>query len=146
MLVNNFIYLCMTGSKIPIRLETSTKKSPSEATTSENLKKLSSGSSSESPDATSKKVETENPSKKVLLSPKKSSGPPKPWLSPKMFRARLPSKEPRSRSLSVEQPKAGLKPIPGRKNPGSKNEAYLMEEDGELSATRFNFVFFGKLG
>ena len=136
----------MTGSKIPIRLETSPKKGTSETaattTTSENLKKLSSGSSSESPDSTSKKVESENSSKKVLLSPKKSSGPPKPWLSPKMFRARLPSKDQaRSRSLSVDQPKVGLKPIPGRKNAESKNESFLMEEDGEMSGTRLVVIF-----
>ena len=131
------------GSKIPIRHETSPKKVVGSNNNTENVaKKVSTGSNSDSPDSTSKNVETpkdgsESP-KKLLLSPKKS-GPPKPWLSPKMFRARLPSKEQRSRSLSVDNnihQKVGLKPLQNRKRAGLEqgDQMFLMEDDGEGSA------------
>ena len=127
------------GSKIPVRLDNSPKKvasdasSPATATTttttttapstsSETSKKLNGGgSSTESPETNSKS------DKKVTTttSPKKSS---KPWLSPKMFRAK---KE--SRSKSVDHPKAGIKPV---QTTGRKND-FLMEEDdvGETTAS-----------
>jgi hypothetical protein len=138
------IFDFIQGSKIPIRLETSPKKVVGSSEIG--AKKGSTGSSSDSPDSTSKNVEppkngSESP-KKILLSPKKS-GPPKPWLSPKMFRARLPSKEQRSRSLSVDNnshQKVGLKPIPNRKRRDSKtgfehgDQMFLLEDDGEVSA------------
>jgi len=125
------------GSKIPIRLDPSSPKKVVGGgnSTSESVavKKLSGGSTSDSPDSTSKKVETSN-EKKLLLSPKKvSNGPPKPWLSPKMFRSRLTGKEPRTtRSLSVDNThqKAGLKPLAGGRKTGDE---FLMEEDGEMS-------------